>query len=179
MLIAVSVLFLLPQRAWADLAFGLFADHWPAVIPIILIEIFIFQYLINKLFFYKNYIQKKIDIGQTICIVITANVVSTVVGILIEGHYYAPAISHQFALGKAIILGVAFLMSALLEWIVYLPFFRQMAERRQKWTNLLKVSFAVNLIPYLLLAILILPVPHHAYDPDRNRGSKTMSNAKN
>jgi len=63
MTIAVSVLFLLPQRAWADLAFGLFADHWPAVIPVILIEICIFQYLINKLFFYKNFIHRTDDLS--------------------------------------------------------------------------------------------------------------------
>lgn len=160
-LFLLLVLILFPQLALADVAFALFRDTLPpALLLIIPFEIFVFQYVFNKLFFYTNIVKKKINVIKAIIIVICANIVSYCFGVLIETVFKAPHISHQSAIGQGLTLGVAFLLSALLEWIVYIPFFLQTTGNSKKRSSLLKVSIITNLIPYLLLAILILPNFH-------------------
>lgn len=157
-LFLLLVLILFPQLALADVAFALFRYNLPALFLIIPLEIFIFQYVFNKLFFYTNIVKKKINAIKTIIIVTCANIVSYYFGVLIEIVFEIPPISHQFAIGQGLTLGVAFLLSALLEWIVYIPFFLQTTGNSKKRSSLLKVSIITNLIPCLLLAILILPI---------------------
>ncbi len=138
-----SFLLLLLPFVSADIALPFSLMTLPFFPLILLVEVIVFWLLINKVF------KIEVNFWKSLLIIFAANVVSSLLGtfLLIE----------RFIFNLTIFLLVTFILSAFIEFGIYLLFF---VKKKSKKINLLWISFAVNFLTYLGLAVLYLLIPN-------------------
>lgn len=136
-ILGISLL-LIPSLSHADILTPLTVLTGPLLVPIAVVEGVVF-WLLAK-FWYK------IPTGfwKALGVIAVANLGSSAMGLLIP-------ISGQ---GNFLMLSVAYFLSVIIEWLIYIPFFRRSPFKR---LDLLKLSFPVNLASYIFLVPLFGP----------------------
>ena len=139
LLFSILTYLLLLKVASADIALPLSFYTIPLIPVIVLIEVFIFWLVANKV--------KNISIGfwKLVLIIFIANIVTSLLGTFIP--------LYRFIIENLIWIGVAFILSVIIEWIIYLLFFRKSSIRI---LDLLTISFFGNFFSYVLLTLLQL-----------------------
>ena len=128
-----------PQLASADVIIPLSFFTIPLIPIIVIIEAVIFWEIANK--------NIKVPIGfrKLILVIFIANIVTSLVGIIIP--------IYQYTSTNLIWIGVAFVLSVFIEWGIYIPFFRKVTI---KIIDLLRISFVANLITYAIISFFLL-----------------------
>lgn len=139
LLLAILIFLLLPRLVSADIITPLSFMTIPLIPFIIIIEAVAFWLLANKV------IKVPIVFWKLILVTLVANIVTSLLGTFIP--------LYKFAAQNLMFIGVAFIFSVIIEWGVYIPFFRKI---NIKILDLLKISFVVNLITYAILAFFQL-----------------------
>jgi hypothetical protein len=117
----------------------------PLLIPIILAEAIVCFLLVRK--FQRA---EKVSFWKILLSVATANVVSSFVGMLIP--------LYKDRMANLLWIGVALVLSILIEWAVLLIFLR----RRLRPVDLLAISAVMNFVSYLYFAVMELLRPKPA-----------------
>jgi hypothetical protein len=117
----------------------------PLLIPIILAEAFVCFLLVRK--FQRA---EKVSFWKILLSVATANVVSSFVGMLIP--------LYKDRMANLLWIGVALVLSILIEWAVLLIFLR----RKLRPVDLLAISAVMNFVSYLYFAVMELLRPKPA-----------------
>lgn len=107
-------------------------------IAIVLIEAFVFWILIGRVF------KVAIKFHRALLSIFVANIITSFLGVLTVSDGYR---------GDAVMWIVAYFLTVFIEWMVYVPFFQK--EDVKKF-DLLKISFIVNIISYLIIITLLL-----------------------
>jgi hypothetical protein len=136
-LLAIVLWLLAPLPAFSDVITPFSYRTAPLLAPIILVEAVLFQLLSRKRF------KTAVRFWKSLGVVALANLASSLAGIVV------PTYRRQNLLPVC----VAFVLSVLIEWLVYLPFCRKSGLRRK---DLFKISAVVNLATYIPLAVLML-----------------------
>ena len=129
---------LIPRQAFADISVPLSTTTTFLLPIIIIIEIFIFWLIANKI--YKT----KIGLGKITIIIVLSNIITSLLGTFI--HFYRDTSEnlHLFVL--------AFVFTVLIEWGIYIPFLR---NNHINYIPLLIISFYANIITYACLFVLL------------------------
>ena len=127
---------LVPKQALADISAPLSMATIPLLPVIIIIEVFIFWLIANKI--YKT----KIGLGKIAIIIVLSNIITSLLGTFI--HFYRDTSEnlHLFVL--------AFVFTVLIEWGIYIPFLR---KNNIHYIPLLIISFYANIITYACLFV--------------------------
>lgn len=140
LLLTILTFLFLPQSASANLLITpALAHSIPLFLIIVLIEACAFWLLANKI------IKVRIGFWKMLLITLVANIVTSLLGTLITIYKSIEA--------SATIIGIAFVLSVFIEWIIYIPFFKKTNINK---LDLLKISFASNLITYAILTFFEL-----------------------
>jgi hypothetical protein len=130
-----------PETARADYATGFYLLTLPFSLLVVFIEAFYFSLVTNVLG------KRRIRFKKIFWAIFVANFVTYMFGVLLpftdkgaRGH------------GLLIITIIGLLISAFIEWIVYLPFFQ---KDRIGWWNLLGISFVGNAFTHALVALIL------------------------
>jgi general secretion pathway protein G len=147
MVLTILYLFLFPRLASADYA-APFSLYTIPIIPIIIgIET-----LVIWCAFKKKYNIKHIMI-TLLKFVSLANIFTSLMGTLFPIYMF-----HKYNLLN---ISICFILSLLIEWIIYIPCFRKYSMKFSKipfstyLSDLLKVTFVANLITYVLIASFV------------------------
>ncbi len=127
-----------PKLVSADIITPLSYATMPLIPLIILVEAFVFWLLANK------WLKIQIGFWKLILVTFVANIITSLLGTIIP--------LYKNTAENLIWVGIAFLFSVLIEWGIYIPFFRKV---NIKIFDLLKISFITNLATYIPIAILI------------------------
>lgn len=142
-LAAIAVLLLMPKLCWGNLIMSFFPDMMLFASPfVILAEAISVWVLINLV------LKSKVKIWKIILSIFTANIVTLLLGFLIQRFIFFPAKLRPFQVE----FGFAFIFSAIFEWIIYILCF---IETNIKIIDLLKVSFIANVISYEIIAFFL------------------------
>ncbi len=141
-LLAILIFLLIPKIVLADVAVSVSYTNLTLIPLIILIEAFLFWLLINKIFGFSA------GFWKSLLVVLVANIVTSITGTFIE------VVSYSFYNNITLaFLLLTFAMSVVIEWGIYLPFFRKNHIRK---TNLLKLSIMVNAVSYAIIFFFTL-----------------------
>ncbi|MBN1386105.1 hypothetical protein JW968_03975 [Candidatus Woesearchaeota archaeon] len=138
LLSAILAFLLLPQLVSADLIIPLSRLTIPLIPFIIFVEAFAFWLLADKV------IKVPIGFWKLVLVTFVANIVTSFLGTFVRLYKNTDV--------NLILVGVAFVFSAFIEWGIYIPFFRKVNMRI---LDLLKISFLANLATYIPLSFLI------------------------
>jgi hypothetical protein len=138
LLLTMLTFLLVPKLVSADLITPLSFMTVPLIPIIILIEAFVFWILANK------WLKIQTGFWKLILVTLVANLVTSLLGTFIPLYRYTAE--------NLMWIGVAFVFSVLIEWAIYIPFFRKVNIRI---FDLLKISLMTNLATYIPIAILI------------------------
>lgn len=157
----IAFICLLPGPAYADVIMPLAVVTIPFLPVIVLIEALLFWLLLNRRY--------KVATGfwRSVVIILVANLATSALGTFLPLPYAHPQLAASFAPGGQpavtrepaaigaylIIIGIAYALSVLVEWAIYLPFFRKSGPGK---AALFKVSLLVNLASYIPLAVLLI-----------------------
>jgi len=141
-LLITSTLIAWPQTARADYATGLYELALPYFLLVVFIEALYFSLLANML------LKLKIKIPRILLAVLVANFVTYLFGILVPFYNDRGAEGH----GLLITTIFALTISAFIEWLVYLPFFRKDSI---DGLNLFRISFVGNAFTHVLIALIL------------------------
>ena len=132
-----------PQTVTADIPTGLYNElGFSYFLLVVFIEALYFS------LFAKVLLKLQIKFRQIVLAVLVANSVTYLFGILLPFYNDKGAIGH----GLLITTIFALVISAFIEWIVYLPFFRKGGIG--KW-NLLRISLVGNAFTHALVAVIL------------------------
>jgi len=132
---AAGVLF--PTSASADVITPLSYVTVPFLPVIILIEALVFLILARK------WLRVAVGFRRVLRVMALANVVTSFAGTVVPLYRYVAT--------NLAWIAAAFLASVLIEWVIYLPFFRRARLRKR---SLLALALATNLATYVPLATL-------------------------
>ena len=104
------------------------------LVPAIIIEIFVFWLMANKVF------KAQAKTWKMILAVGIANIATSLLGTFIPLYKYVAE--------NLIWVAIAFVLSVFIEWLIYIPFFRKTIKIR----SLLGISLVANLITYIAIA---------------------------
>ena len=137
--LSILVFLLLPEVVSADVAWPLSIYTIPLIPVIVLIEALVFWLIANKVL--------KVQIGFLKIILVTfiANIITSLLGTFIP--------LSIFTIDNFIWVGVTFLFSVLIEWVIYLLLFKKVIIKN---LELLAISLIGNVITYALLVIFQL-----------------------
>lgn len=154
--LSVFLLFLFPNPVYANIGFHNFTNSYTHYIPFIpiasLIEALIFWILTEALFHEKgnvNFKKDQIRFQRILIVLLIANITSFLIGIFLK-HSGVSFFSKRYFL---YFLFFPFLLTVLIEWLIYIPFFQKSTYKRSK---LLIFSFLVNLFIYTLMIIMLI-----------------------
>ena len=136
-----------PSICRADVATALCEIGWGLLIIIAPIEAFVFiiyDRLRKKISGPARYL-KRIDGFEILAIVLCANIASSLAGIFFQ--------FYKYKLENLITLGIAFVLSIIIEYLVYKIYF--LIQWRQKALGLLNITIIGNVVTY---AIFFLPM---------------------
>jgi len=136
--IAAPVAMMAPGQALADVALPLAFITVPLLPIIIILEVVVFRLTATQLF------KTKLRSWKVATAVVLGNIVTSLLGIPLD--FYRDKLENLLA------LGVAFVLSVLIEWGIFVPFFK---KDEFGCLKLLLVSLIVNAISYALLIPLI------------------------
>lgn len=152
----VFLLSLFPNSAHANIGFHNLTNSSTYYIPFIpivsLVEAFIFWILTEALFHEKGNVNLKKDqirFQRILIVLLIANFTSFLIGIFLN-HSGVAFFSKRYFL---YFLFFPFLLTVLIEWLIYIPFFQKSTYKRSK---LLIFSFLVNLFIYTLVIIMLI-----------------------
>jgi hypothetical protein len=130
-----------PQTATADIATGLYELTLPFFLLVVFIEAFYFSVFANLLR------RLQIKFRKILLAILVANFVTYLFGVL-------SPFTDKGARGHGLLIMTIFalVISAFIEWIVYLPFFEKGSIGR--W-NLLRISFVGNALTHALIALIL------------------------
>lgn len=132
-----------PQTARADIPTGLYNElGFPYFLLVAFIEALYFSLVANVLG------KLQIKFRKILLAILVANFVTYLFGVLV------PFYNDRGALGHGLLITTIFalVISAFIEWIVYLPFFEKGSIGR--W-NLLRISFVGNAFTHALIAVIL------------------------
>ena len=129
----LAVLMTIPASLFADVITPLSYYTLPLLLPVILLEAALLWLLFKKWL-------ERIRIWKALLIAIVSNLASSLVGLAIP--------IYKNRTENLMWLGVAFVLSVLIEWAIYVPFIRK------KPGVLLGISAIVNLASYILILAL-------------------------
>ena len=140
-MLLIILFLLIPKIAWADVAVSVSYSNILLLPLIVIAESVLLWVLINR--FLRYYF----GFWKSLLVVLPANIITSVTGTFIElfsyGFYQDMGIGFFF---------FSFFLSFVIEWAVYLAFFRKSGLSRLK---LLQLSFYVNIVSYVLLFLLL------------------------
>ena len=128
---------LVPRQALADLSVPLSTTTIFALPIIIAIEIFIFWLGANKIY------KAKIVFWKIAIIIASSNFVTSLLGTFI--------LFYKDTSKNLQLLGLAFVLTVLIEWVIYIPFLR---KEHIHYISLLIISFYANIITYACLFVV-------------------------
>ena len=127
-----------PRQALADLSAPLSMATIPLLPIIIIIEVFVFLLIANKIY------KAKIGLWKIAIIIVISNVITSLLGTVI--HLYKDTLENLQ------LFVLAFVCTVLIEWGIYIPFFW---KNHINYIQLLIISFYANIITYACLFVLI------------------------
>lgn len=159
--VLLAFICLLPGPAYADLIMPLAVVTIPFLPVIVLIEALLFWLLLNRRY------QVVTGFWRSVVIILLANLATSALGAVLPLPYSHPQLAASFAPGGQpvvtrepaeigaylAIIGVAYALSVIVEWAIYLPFFRKTGPGKGL---LFKVALLVNLASYLPLTVILL-----------------------
>ncbi len=159
--IFVAIFILLsPGPAHADYMVGLSLYYIPFLLPIVLIEFFIFRVFCNK------QLPKRPTAKKIFGAVVTVNLASALLGLVLPGFRSSTQLLRT--------LTMAFFASVFVEGIAYIPFFKNF---KLSILRLFSISFIGNSLTYLMMASLLIPAQLDQYEASRgDRTAKSFIN---
>jgi len=138
-ILSILAFLLLPEVVSADVAWPLSIYTIPLIPVIVLIEALIFWSIANKV------LKVRIGFWKIILVTLIANIITSLLGTLIP--------LSRFTVDNFIWIGVTFVFSVLIEWVIYILFFKKVIIKN---LDLLAISLAGNAITYALLVLFRL-----------------------
>jgi hypothetical protein len=137
--LSILVFLLLPEVVSADVAWPLSIYTIPLIPVIVLIEALVFWLIANIV------LKDQIGFWKIILVILIANIITSLLGTFIP--------LSRFTIDNFIWIGVTFLFSVLIEWVIYLQLFKKIIIKN---LDLLAISFVGNAITYTLLVLFQL-----------------------
>jgi hypothetical protein len=136
---SILVFLLLPEVVSGDVAWPLSIYTIPLIPVIVLIEALVFWLIANIV------LKDQIGFWKIILVILIANIITSLLGTFIP--------LSRFTIDNFIWIGVTFLFSVLIEWVIYLQLFKKIIIKN---LDLLAISFVGNTITYTLLVLFQL-----------------------
>ena len=130
---------------------GLSVYYIPFLLPIVLIEFFIFRVFCNK------QLPKRPTAKKIFGAVVTVNLASALLGLVLPGFRSSTQLLRT--------LTMAFFASVFVEGIAYIPFFKNF---KLSILRLFSISFIGNSLTYLMMAFLLIPAQIYGNVIDNN-----------